>query len=552
MKLVHKTIIECLTERVGADGEKTAVETGGWSCTYRQLDLFSDLLAAQMKRNGIGTGVHVGIWSVNSPEWVVTFFALVKTGAVPVLLNTCFQDDEITQVLNYANVEVLYYGEGYKATSYRDMIERIREKTPNIRRFVSMDRVKDGMNSAGSRYADATHGQKAFAELQEAKKKIRPQDTACMIFTSGTTLVPKGVLLSHYSLVNNAAAVSEAMQWSGRDKMCITVPMFHCFGLTVGILACVICGAGMYLISCFRTGAVWDAIENQRCTILNGVPSMFLALIRSSNGRGRTAPFLNSGIIAGSPIMPEDYKEICERFPSLHLQPSYGQTETSPCVTIADWNDPPEKKSASAGKPIDFVSVRICSVSDGTVEKLDKDGEIQVKGYNVMEGYYHLPQANREAFTADGWLKTGDIGHFDSDGELHVTGRLKEMIIRGGENISPREIERAIRALDWVEQVKVVGVPDKVMQEAIAACIIPKQGCQVDRNGLFRYLDKKLSQYKMPSYVFEFKSFPFNASGKIQLEKIRKQAAVLAEQAAKEKKEEAQIWQTRILRSNMS
>ena len=241
---------------------------------------------------------------------------------------------------------------------------------------------------------------------------------------------------------------------------------------------------------------------------------MFLALIRKPQYAGRQAPDLRSGIIAGSPCTPEDFLEICRRFPQMHLQPSYGQTETSPCIAIADWDDPNEIKAVSAGHVIEHVKARIADLATGKEAAPGKTGEIQVQGYNVMLGYYHLPQANAKVFTEDGWLRTGDIGYFDDKGE--------------GENISPREIELAIRRYEGVADVKVVGVPAQVLQEEIAACVIPKPGVQIDKERMLSYLKQHLADYKVPAYVFWFDAFPMNASGKIDLKELRREAAARA------------------------
>ncbi|QAT48651.1 AMP-binding protein [Caproiciproducens sp. NJN-50] len=522
MELISKTIGECLKERVHLSGRCTAIEMGGFHCTFEQLDRFSDFAAARMEEDGVGKGTHAGIWCANGPDWVLAFLALAKIGAVPVLINTCFRDAEVTRVLNYADVEVLYYGAGNES-----LIERIRRKTARVKKFIPIGEKGAG-TWAGSLVGTAPPPPADLKRVEGKKKAVRPEDPACMIFTSGTTSFSKGVLLSHYSLVNNSRAMVEAMHWKEDDKMCLTVPLFHCFGITAGILACLLSGAEMDLLPCFKTAYVWDALERGRCTILNGVPSMFLALIRKSEHCGRRADTLRSGIIAGSPVTPEEYAEICRRFPQMHLQPSYGQTETSPCVTIAGWDDPGEKKGASAGRLIDHVSARIADLKTGGVLGRDLDGEIQVKGYNVMLGYYRLPEVTAGAFTEDGWLRTGDIGNFDGSGELHVTGRLKEMIIRGGENISPREIERVIKRLKWVDQVKVVGVPADVLQEEIAACIIPRQGCGINKDELVDFLKPRLARYKMPAYILEFDGFPVNASGKIDLKGLKSKAAAMA------------------------
>ncbi len=531
MELTKKTIGQCLREQAEQMGDHVALEVGGWSCTYRQLDRVSDYLAAHMGRKyGICQGTHVGIWSVNSPNWVFTFFALVKIGAVPILINTCYQQDEMKGILNYSDVEVLYYGAGYKDIIYEDIVAAVRQETPKVRHFIHIDEKEGGTWMEEDSFSARDTAQESLARLEESKQKVRAEDPACMIFTSGTTSLPKGVVLTHYNLVNNSCFIASAMGWGPEDKMCITVPLFHCFGITAGILACLQAGTSMYLIPYFRTAMVWDAIEKSGCTILNGVPSMFLAMIRKPKYKDKRADHLRSGIIAGSPVSRDELTEICRRFPNLRLRPSYGQTETSPCVSIGEWDPAHEPRAVSAGQVNEHVSVRICSPETGEPVETGRDGEIQVKGYNVMTGYYKLPQANAKAFTADGWLKTGDLGHLDERGELFITGRLKEMIIRAGENISPQEIEEVIRQLKWVCSVKVIGVPAEVLQEEIAACIVPVPGCQVDEEGLLRYLKPRLAHYKIPAYVLKFDKFPMNASGKIHLKRLKEMAAEMIRQ----------------------
>jgi len=535
MELTNRTIGQCLYKQAERTGEHVAVEMEGWRCTFRQLDVVSDLLAGRMKKLEIVRGTHVGLWCVNCPDWIITFLALTKIGAVPVLINTCCGEDEVKGILNYADVEALYYGIGYKGVSYRKIIDQIRHEVPKVRHFIPM--CLGGSWLVKEDFSGEECSEERLEQVCQQKKLVLPEDPACMIFTSGTMSLPKGVLLSHYNVVNNGEAMVEAMKWGSGDKMCITVPLFHCFGITAGIISCILAGMCMYLIPYFKTARVWDAIEEDSCTVLNGVPSMFLALIRKPDFKDRKAKRLKSGIIAGSPITKDEFLEICRRFPGMHLQPSYGQTETSPCVTIADWDEPDEQKAISSGKAIPHVEVRIADMETGKILGAGVEGEIQVKGYNVMSGYYNLPKVNRRTFTEDGWLRTGDIGAVDERGELHVTGRMKEMIIRAGENISPYEIEQVIRQLDWVEKVKVVGVPAEVLQEELAACIVPKEGRTVDKEALRSYLESRLAHYKVPAYVLEMKDFPMNASGKIDLKELKKTA--LAGTAVERQRQEA-------------
>ncbi len=515
MKLIQKTIGQCLKEQAEQNGSLTALQADGCRINFRQLDRITDWFATKLQKLDIAHGTHVGIWGTNSAYWVFLFLALVKIGAVPILINTCYKRQELTGILDYADVEVLFYGNGYKDTIYEEVISHIRSDLKKLRYQLPLEpygpypHVPD-LDSTGA------------AACSQAQ--VRPEDIACMIFTSGTTALPKGVMLSHYNLVNNSLAMIEGMHWQPGERMCIAVPLFHCFGITAGIIACILGGISMHLIPHFKTAQVWKALCQEHCTILNGVPSMFLALIRKPEYSSWNADHLKSGMIAGSPITQEEYLEICERFPQMHLQPAYGQTETSPCVTLTAWDEPKEEKAVSAGSAIDHVRVRIADPQTGESLKSNQNGEIQVQGYNVMSGYYHLPQATNQAFTHDGWLKTGDIGYMDERQELHITGRLKEIIIRSGENIAPQEIEQVIRQLPWIADVKILGIPAAITQEEIAACIIPRSGYSCNEQELKAFVGQHLSLYKIPAFVLKFDEFPLNASGKIHLKALRDMA----------------------------
>ena len=516
MELISRTIGQCLKEQAVHNGGQIAMEMDGDSWSFCRLDAVTDRISVRLHEMGVTRGTHVGIWSVNTPMWVALFLSLVKIGAIPVLINTCYKEEEVKGIVNYAEAEILFYGCRYKTMEYENIIAAIREDTPKVKHYIPM-------NDFYNLHEDGTLLPDERTTAQSLQEMVRPEDTACMIFTSGTTSLPKGVMLSHYSLVNNSLAMVRGMHWEVGDRMCIAVPLFHCFGITAGIVSCVIGGMAMHLIPYFKTAKVWEAVLNAHCTILNGVPSMFLALIRKPEYASQKAENLKSGLIAGSPVTKEEFLEICSRFPHMHLQPSYGQTETSPCVTLTEWDEPCEIKAVSAGKLLEHEQMRIADLSTGEALGTGEDGEIQVKGYHVMQGYYHLPQATSNAFTSDGWLRTGDIGHLDEQGRLYITGRLKEIIIRAGENISPSEIEMVIRRLPWVEDVKVVGVPAEVMQEEIAACIIPKAGFSVKEDEVRQLVKQSLAHYKIPKFVLEFREFPLNASGKIHLKVLKEQ-----------------------------
>lgn len=305
MEQIRKTIGSCLHERALSDPDVTALIMGDWKCSYGELDRTTDLLALRMKEKyGIGRGTHVGICGINSPNWVITFFAAARLGAVPVLINTCLKEAEILGILDQADVEVLCCGTGHNHDTYSEMIGHIKKENSRVRHFVSIRE-----NEAGEWFSPASFPEQDGAGTISAEA-ADPEEAVCMIFTSGTSSRPKGVLLSHTSILTNARTMVAAMHWEKNNRMCIAVPMFHCFGITAGIIACMMCGAEMYLMPYFSTSAVWEALETGHCNILNGVPSMFLAMIRKEQYQNRTGKNVKSGIIAGSAIIPAEYAEI--------------------------------------------------------------------------------------------------------------------------------------------------------------------------------------------------------------------------------------------------
>ena len=339
------------------------------------------------------------------------------------------------------------------------------------------------------------------------------------------------MVLTHFGVVNDVLHVKYYMRWSENDKMCVCVPMFHCFGLVTALVGSIVIGFTMHLLPYFRTATVWRAILDFHCTILIGVPSMFLALIHKSEYAGLLGTSLTSGIVGGSPLPAEQYIEICRRFPNMHLQTSFGMTEMSASVTNADWDEPIEKKAVTCGRLMEDVEGRIAEPGTGKVLGKNQIGEIQFRGFNVMKEYYNNPEKTKEAFTEDGWFRTGDLGYFNNDDELCVTGRLKDIIIRGGENISPVEIEDVILRSGMVDEVKVIGVPSKFRQEEVAACIVPKNHNDLNIEHFCAFLRPRLATYKLPYYIISFDKLPMTASGKPDIKEIRDQAITMIKNA---------------------
>ncbi len=558
MELKEKSIIDILKERVKTSPAGIAIErkqvgaSGGdenhetadaantvlKSYTWRDLDERSDLLAMKLIHFGVQKREHVGIWCFNSEYWIFAFFAVLKTGAVPVLFNTYLSAEELRESARYADCHCVIADERCTRTQYREVLQELRNAY-DTRKEPETDAKKHSFERMPTVLTDAVlsdvYREKAnntgdlSKELAKRQEGLVSRQPACMMFTSGTSSSPKGVVLSHFSLVNNARAIAKSMHWSQSDKMCICVPMFHCFGLTAGILSCTVSGATMYILERFKTRDVWNSIVSGGCTILNGVPSMFLAMIRKEEYKDLVPKTLVSGIIAGSPISPGEYLEVCGRLKGARIQPSYGQTETSPCVSIADWEEDIVSKSQNCGRAVEHVEVKIsttnsfdiCFQSDADMEacRLLRCGEILVRGYNTMMGYYK--RKPEESFTEDGWLKTGDAGYLDEEGRLHITGRIKEMIIRAGENISPTEIEECMKQVNGIKEVKVIGVKADVVQEEILACIIPEKNAKLSDDEIYRFLRKKLASYKIPSEILRFEEFPLTANQKVDVKRLR-------------------------------
>ena len=330
-------------------------------------------------------------------------------------------------------------------------------------------------------------------------------------------------MLSHYNLVNSAQGTLDFTRWTADDKVLLAVPLFHCFGITSCLLTSVLDGCTIHLLKYAKTIKLLESIDQYHCTVLNGVPSMFLAMIRKPEFYDYDTTSLRSGIIAGSAVSAKEYMEIQKYLPNMNLLPSYGQTETSPCVTLMTDEDPYDKRAATAGRLIAYEELRVSDPQSGEVLSEGATGEIEVRGYNIMQGYYKMEEETAAAISADGWLKTGDLGFMDPEGYLHIIGRKKEMIIRCGENIAPLEIENVISELDCVNAVKVIGIPAEVVQEMIVACVVPKPGRIISESIIISYLTSRLAHYKIPSYVLEFSSLPMNASGKILLPELKEQ-----------------------------
>lgn len=511
MKLEWVTIGEQFHSIVTKRKNHPAITWDGDVYTWEELDILSDKMAVSLLYEEVEKGAHFALCGKNSVEWICAFLAIVKVGAIPILVNPNLKEREVKLLFDYADVNQIYYDDVF-ADNLTDSL---------YRKYLKISMAKGMLeNLKKAQKISNVEKQKLLARQSE----IDTQDNACMLFTSGSTSRPKGVMLTHYQLMNIAREVVTTLLWTEEDQICQVLPMFHCFGLSTGLLAMFVHGGCMHLSSSHRTAVVMKCIDDNQCSILNGVPSLFLAIIYSKEREKYKLTSLRTGIIAGSPVNQIDYLTIVKELGMEGLMQSYGQTEASPSITFTRISDPLDLRSKSVGKVISNIELKIVELETAKIQIPYEQGEIRIKGYNVMKGYYKTTEETRNVIGEDGWLKTGDLGYLDKDGNLYITGRKKDIIIRCGENISPKEIEDALRECLAVTQVKVFGIPMPVVQEEIVACITTASNSDLTEDGLRELLKNKLADYKVPKYILFFEQFPELAGGKLNVQELKKEA----------------------------
>ncbi|PRX41100.1 fatty-acyl-CoA synthase [Planifilum fimeticola] len=538
-RLIHKTVGDLLDETAERYGERDAVvysELGiRWS--WLEFQKQCDRAAKGLMRLGLEKGHHLSIWATNLPEWLVTQFATGKMGAVMITVNTQYQTRELEYLLRQSDTETLILMEGFRGNSYLDMIYEIcpelHESKPGELRSARLPRLKNVIFIGNERkpgmflWEDilALGDEVSDEELRRRQASLHPDDVINMQYTSGTTGFPKGVMLTHYNIVNNARNIAECMKLSHEDRMCIPVPFFHCFGCVLGTLACVNVGATMVPIIAFDPLKVLQAVEQERCTALHGVPTMFIAELNHPDFHKYDLSSLRTGIMAGSNCPIEVMKRVVGEMGAREITIAYGQTESSPVITQTRTDDPIELRVSTVGRVLPNVEAKIVDPATGEEVPPGVQGELCTRGYHVMKGYYNMPEATKEAIDDEGWLHTGDLAVMDENGYFRITGRLKDMIIRGGENIYPREIEEFLYTHPKILDVQIVGVPDEKYGEQVAAFIRVKEGETLTFEEVRAFCEGKIARYKIPRYVFFVEEYPMTASGKIQKFRLREMAA---------------------------
>ncbi|MCY8465644.1 AMP-binding protein [Bacillus atrophaeus] len=504
--------------------------------TYAQFNRLCRRTAKGLMKLGIKKGDHVAVWASNVPEWLTAQFAAAQIGAVLVTVNTNFQSAELDYLLKHSDASALILMDSYKGTSYTEilngLIPELKESEPGQLQFDRFPFLKTilfiGDKSPPGMYHwdDIATLSKTVSdtELDHRMNSLMSVDVINMQYTSGTTGFPKGVMLSHFNIINNAANIAECMKLSSTDRMCIPVPFFHCFGCVLGVLACVSAGAAMIPVQEFDPAAVLTAVEQEKCTALHGVPTMFIAELHHKHFPSYDLSHLRTGIMAGSACPIEVMKAVIERMGMKEITIAYGQTEASPVITQTRADDSLQRRVETVGRALPHIEVKI--VQPGTSREVARgvQGELCTRGYHVMKGYYKDPEATASAIDADGWLHTGDLAVMDKQGYCRITGRLKDMLIRGGENIYPREIEELLYQHPKVLDVQVVGVPDAKFGEEAAAWVKLKEGQTASPEELQAYCKGKIARHKIPRYIVFTNEYPMTASGKIQKFKLREKA----------------------------
>ena len=507
--------------------------------TYPQFRADVDEFARSLIAMGVRPADKVAIWASNVPQWYLTFWATVKIGAVLVTVNTGYKIHELEYLLKQSDTHTLVMIDSYKGTSYLDIVDElipqlvgarpgewVSEKLPFLRNIVTIDGPHDGCYSWGEALAQGST--ELQAEVERRSANINKHDVCNMQYTSGTTGFPKGVMLTHYNVVNNGKAIGDCMDLSTGERMMIQVPMFHCFGMVLAMTASMTHGTTMSPIPIFSPRKSLACITREKITCFHGVPTMFIAMMNTHPAFEETDfSHVRTGIMAGSPCPIEKMREVVEKMHMRDICITYGQTEASPATTMSKTTDTLEQRVATVGLPIFGVECKIIDPETGEELGDDEPGEFCSRGYNTMKGYYKMPEATAATIDKDGWLHSGDILLRQPDGYYRVTGRVKDMIIRGGENVYPKEIEDFLYTFPKTKDVQVIGVPDKVYGEVVLAEIILNEGETATEEEVKDFCRARVAKEKVPEYVRFVEGFPMNEAGKIQKYKMREEAVEL-------------------------
>ncbi len=519
--LLGETLGENLRRTVETHPDRLAlvVRSQNFRATYRELWELIGQAARGLLARGVSAGDRVGIWSPNRWEWVVVQFATARVGAILVNINPAYRTSELEYVLAQAEVSVLLLAARFRQADYRAMVAEVRPRLPELRAALVLDDDFAALLAEGATVPEE--------QLAAREAELAFDDAINIQYTSGTTGFPKGATLSHHNVLNNGFFVGETLRLTAEDRVCIPVPFYHCFGMVLGNLACTTHGAAMIIPGeAFEPLAVLETVAAERCTALHGVPTMFIAELEHPRFAELDLRSLRTGIMAGSPCPVEVMKRVQSAMHMREVTICYGMTETSPVSTQSSTDDPLDKRVSTVGRVHPHVEVKIVDPSTNRVVPRGTSGELCTRGYSVMLSYWRDPDATSRAIDAGRWMHTGDLATMDAEGYVNIVGRIKDMIIRGGENIYPREVEEFLHTHPAVGEAQVIGVPDLKYGEEVMAWVRIKAGQSITTDEIASYCKGKIASYKIPRYWKLVEEFPMTVTGKIQKYKMRELAKV--------------------------
>ncbi|MEI4746505.1 AMP-binding protein [Rhodococcus erythropolis] len=529
--MLGDTIGDNLDRTVAAHGDRDALvdHASGRRWTYREFAEQVNGLAAGLLSRGVGKGDRVGIWAPNCPEWTFTQYATAKIGAILVNINPAYRSHELQYVLEQAGISRLVSAASFKTSDYASMIETVRPQCPDLTSVLLLGSPEWDAVLADGLAAQASDP----APLAAAQAALSADDAINIQYTSGTTGFPKGATLSHHNILNNGYFVGELCHYSEVDRVCIPVPFYHCFGMVMGNLACTSHGAAMVIPGpAFDPRASLEAVQAEKCTSLYGVPTMFIAELALPDFDSFDLSSLRTGIMAGSPCPVEVMKQVIDRMGMAEVSICYGMTETSPVSLQTRSDDSIEQRTETVGRVGPHLEIKIVDPATGLTVPRGEPGELCTRGYSVMLGYWENPEKTAEAIDAARWMHTGDIGVMDEAGYVAITGRIKDMVIRGGENVYPREIEEFLYTHPDILDAQVIGVPDAKYGEELMVWVQMREGADdLDADSVRAFCTGKLAHYKIPRYVHVVDEFPMTVTGKVRKIAMRERAIELIGQA---------------------
>ena len=503
--------------------------------TWKKFNERVDHMAKGLIAIGVTRGTNVGIWAQNVPDWLTFLYATAKIGAVAVTVNTSYRSEELLYLLKDSDMHTLCMTDGVPGSNYTDIIYELLPELKTTQRgkfksdlfpqlknvvYIGQEKYRGMYNTAEILLLGRNVPDKEFNRLRSL---THCHDVVNMQYTSGTTGFPKGVMLTHHNIVNNGFLTGVHMQFTSDDKCCICVPLFHCFGVVLATMCCLTHGSTQVMVERFDPLVTLASVHKERCTVLHGVPTMFISMLHHPMFPMFDMHSLRTGIMAGA-LCPEELMRQVNDKMFMELTSVYGMTETSPGMTQTRVDDPFDVRCTTVGREYEFTEVRVLNPETGEECPVGVPGEMCCRGYNVMKGYYKNPEATAQVIDANGYMHSGDLGVKDENGNYRITGRIKDMIIRGGENISPKEVEEYLYRMPGVRDVQVVAVTSPRYGEDVGAFIIQKEGVQITTEDVRDYCKGHIAKYKIPRYVFVVEAFPMTGSGKIQKFRLREMA----------------------------